>query len=150
MREKNLKEIYQGLMEFTALFHQKFGHVFRNSCHKEYPCTKSQNKTIMILGDKGSMTSTMLGHCLDMKKGSLTTMIDSLEEMGLIFRQADEIDRRKTWIGLTAQGREYRDSKMKEFEKSITAMFNILEADEIEEFAANIKAVVETMKKVKE
>ncbi|MTI53538.1 MAG: MarR family transcriptional regulator [Geosporobacter ferrireducens] len=150
MREKNLKEVYQGLMEFNALFHQKFGHVFRSSSHSEYSCTKSQNKALMIVGKKGRMTSTMLGQCLDMKKGSLTTMIDSLEEMGLIFRQSDETDRRKTWIDLTNQGKKYMDAKMKEFEKSIIAMFSNLGEDEIEDFAVNVKAAVEMMKKFKE
>ena len=150
MRKKNLKEINQGLMEFTSLFHQKFGHVFRSSSHPEYPCTKSQNKTLMILGKNGRMTSTLLGQCLDMKKGSLTTMIDSLEAMGLILRQSDESDRRKNWIDLTDQGKKYMVSKMAEFEKSIIEIFDILDENEIEAFAVNIKAVVDTMKKFKE
>ncbi|MEW9122598.1 MAG: MarR family transcriptional regulator [Thermotaleaceae bacterium] len=148
MGDKNLKEINQGLMEFSALFHRKFGHVFHSSSQGEHTFTKSQNKTMMILGDIEKITPTLLGKCLDMKKGSLTTLLDGLEAMDMIYRQPDEGDRRKTWIQLTDKGKEYMLAKRAEIEKTIMRSFSSFEEEEIEAFAMHIKAIVATMSKI--
>ncbi len=147
MDEKNLNEICDNLFEFVSLFFHKFGNVFRKK-NGIYKCKKNQNRAIMIIGRHGKITPTNLGKYLDMCKGSLTTLIDSLEKMNLITRKIDEKDRRKTWLYLTDKGKKYTEKKKNEFRQNILKLFDSLDEKEIEEFVKNIKTIVKIMKKI--
>ncbi|QUH20298.1 MarR family winged helix-turn-helix transcriptional regulator [Alkaliphilus sp. B6464] len=148
MKEENLKQIHNGLLEFSDLFHQKISSILNSNISIDYCCNKNQNKALMILGRRGKITPTMLGKSLDMRKGSLTTLLDSLENMNLVFREADEKDRRKTWIYLTEEGKGYVDSQMLQYEKIITQAFDSLGDKDVDNFSNSIKTVISIMKKL--
>jgi len=102
----------------------------------------------MIIGKREKITPSALGKHLDMQKGSLTTLIDSLEEMNLVSRAPDPNDRRKTLLQLTKEGEDYRQLKMEEFKKNLVILFDSLPEEEIEDFAKNLENIVNTIKKV--
>lgn len=148
MREENLVQIYNYLIEFTSLFHEKFSPTFHKHQKTKHKCNKNQNKAIFIIGKKNIITPTDLGKCLDMKKGSLTTLIDSLEEMGLVHRKPDAQDRRKVLLSLTRDGEDYFKEKQEEFKKTILSVFNSLDEEEIKEFSSSMKAVTDILRKI--
>lgn len=148
MKEENLKHIYVGLLEFSSLFHQKISPILNEDVFSKYTCNKNQNKALIILGRKEKITPSMLCKCLDMRKGSLTTLLDSLENMNLIFRQTDENDRRKTWVFLTEEGKNYVESQMQQYKNVITPIINSLEDEDIGNLANSIKSVIDIMKKL--
>ncbi len=41
----------------------------------------------MIIGRNGKISPTILGKCMDMEKGSITSLVDSLENMNLVYRE---------------------------------------------------------------
>lgn len=147
MNDEKAKEIYNNLFEFVSLFHRKFGASFRHGTNK-YNCKKNQNKAIMIIGRYGRITPTNLGKFLDMRKGSLTTLVDSLEKLNLVARKVDEEDRRKTWLYLTDEGKSYLENKKKEIEKTVISQFSKLKDEEIDLFLKNIKEIVDILKKI--
>ena len=148
MREENLVQIYSYLLEFTSLFHEKFSPAFHSHQRTKYKCNKNQNKAIFIIGKKKIITPTDLGKCLDMKKGSLTTLIDSLEKIDLVHRNSDIYDRRKILISLTDKGEEYLKEKQEEFKKTIVTVFNSLDEKEIDEFSSSMKTITDILRKI--
>ncbi|MGF7058020.1 MarR family winged helix-turn-helix transcriptional regulator [Brassicibacter mesophilus] len=147
MKEQNLKQINNLFFEFFPLFHQKLGPVFHKH-NEDNKCNKNQNKAIMLIGRHNKITPSKLGKYLDLRKGSLTTLIDSLEKMNLVEREIDPSDRRKTLLHLTSQGKEYLKLRNLEFEQNLINLFDKLSEKEIEDFAYSLKQVVNTMKKI--
>lgn len=147
LKEENLSQIYTNLREFMSLFHQKFDPIYRKDDDIKYKCNKNQIKVIMLIGKK-ERTSTELGKCLDMRKGSLTTLIDSLEKKHLVFRESDKDDRRKTWIYLTAEGKNYLEQKKQQMKYDIMQLFDSLTEKEQNEFKDSMETIVNILKKL--
>jgi DNA-binding MarR family transcriptional regulator len=78
--------------------------------------TPSQARVIFTLGDTDGMTCKDVGDITLITKGTLTGVVDRLDEKGLVERWSVEGDGRKTIIALTRKGeRVYQ----KEFPKHI-------------------------------
>lgn len=146
MKDEILKDLYPIFLEFAPLFHQKISSLFSNNDDSKYKCNKNQHKAIMVIGNISKITPTMLGKYLNLKKGSLTTLIDSLEKSNLLFRNVDPHDRRKTILRLTEEGKNYFDSKNKELENQLKSIFNVLTEEELEQFINSFNNIIETLK----
>jgi DNA-binding MarR family transcriptional regulator len=83
-----------------------------------------------------------------MRKGSLTSLIDSLVSMGLVRREADPSDRRRILINLTDEGEAYVKQREHGFEISLNRLLSSLPEKEVEGFKNSLKNVVDTMKKL--
>jgi MarR family 2-MHQ and catechol resistance regulon transcriptional repressor len=66
--------------------------------------TPSQARVIFTLGDTEGMTCKDIGDETLITKGTLTGVVDRLEEKGLVERWSVEGDGRKTIVALTRQG----------------------------------------------
>lgn len=148
MKDKELSSINENLLEFTALFHSKIGKIFRTTNHKSYHCNKNQNRTIMILGRHKYLSPSTLGKYLGMRKGSLTTLIDSLIEKDLVSRKIDPNDRRRYLLSLTEKGENYMQYQKSLFNDAMKVLFQNLNEEETKKFSKSIKNVVELMTKV--
>lgn len=69
-----------------------------------YGVTSSQFKVLIIVGQFGSDTPVELCRHLCVDSGSMTRMIDRLEQKGLIVRIRSETDRRQVKLELTSEG----------------------------------------------
>lgn len=150
MTGKSIDDIKYNLIKFMSLFHRLFTPTFKKEIDNKYSCTKNQVKAVMILGKTEKITPTMLGKCMDMEKGSITTLIDSMENMNLVYRKNDLMDKRKTWIQLTKEGEEYYIKQEEKFISQIEELFIILPEEEIDEFSRSLKTVVEILEKVRD
>jgi DNA-binding MarR family transcriptional regulator len=93
---------------------------------------------------------TTLGKCLDLQKGSLTSMIDALEKEELVYRRGDPKDRRKTLISLTEKGIEYRIWFKGEIEKNASEILEKLEEEDILVYQESLRTMLEILKKLDE
>ncbi len=66
--------------------------------------TPSQARVIFTIGDTDGMTCKDIGDITLITKGTLTGVVDRLEQKGLVDRWAVEGDGRKTIVALTAEG----------------------------------------------
>jgi DNA-binding MarR family transcriptional regulator len=66
--------------------------------------TPSQARVIFTLGDTDGMTCKDIGDLTLITKGTLTGVVDRLEEKGLVERWSVEGDGRKTIVALTRKG----------------------------------------------
>lgn len=148
MKQEKLKEITQLFLEFHPIHQKKVASIFSKNTSDPYHCTANQVKAIMIIGGNKSIIPTVLGKGLGLQKGSLTTLLDSLEKLDLIKRNAYPDDRRKTLISLTSKGDEYRDLRMTQFECELSEMFNEFPEVKLDEFIPCFTRVIEMMKKL--
>jgi len=74
----------------------------------KYDTTMSVGQTLLNIEEEGT-PSTKLGPKMGMEPRSLTRILKSMEEKGLIYRQADKYDKRTVRIFLTKFGREKRE-----------------------------------------
>lgn len=148
MKIEKLKEINNLFFEFFPLYQQKLAIGFYLDDSIEPKCTKNQLRTLFIIREKGKILPTDLGKYLDMQKGSLTTLIDSLEEVDFVQRVRDPHDRRKTWIFLKQKGEDYINLKIQALELHFQSLFKDIPAEEIEQFAGGLKFMVDMIKKL--
>lgn len=149
MSTKLIDNIRYNLLRFISLFHQNFKPAF-GITNDEYGCTKNQVRAIMIIGKSGKISPSDLGKCMDMEKGSVTTLIYSLEELNLVYREDDPKDRRKVLIQLTDEGLNYYLVLKERFLKQIEERFFNLSKDEIVEFNKSLQFIVEILEKVRD
>jgi len=142
------KEIHDLLFASMGLFYEKFFCRFRHEIICEPHLKKNDIKILTILYQHAPMILTEIGKRLDIEKGSLTTLIDSLEEKNLVVRSNDPADRRKTLISLSTKGMEEMDRVMDFYAKRIDDSLSMVDPGEIKEFQINLQKVVEFLKKV--
>jgi DNA-binding MarR family transcriptional regulator len=146
MAENKTGELALGdlLSEFIPLFYRHFLSAFHE--RGELNLTKSQNKALMIMEHRGTVISSELGSCLDMTKASLTTLLDSLEQTGLVTRQRDHEDRRKYWLMLTAAGKQYTRERKKSMDRHMAEKLARLSPEQRQAFIVQLGKLVAIMK----
>ncbi len=150
MKEERIKETVKLQFEMIHLFHKNFAKVFHQIGSSPYNLNKNQSKAIMIIGASDDIMPTTLGKCLDLQKGSLTSMIDALEKEELVRRRGDPEDRRKILISLTDKGIEYRRWLIGEVEKNAFEIFNKLEEADIVTYQESLRTLLGMLKKLDE
>lgn len=68
--------------------------------------TASQVLLLQAIDDKESATSSELARMISLSQATVTTILDRLEERGLVSRQRSTRDKRKVYIFLTDQGKK--------------------------------------------
>lgn len=142
------KELHDLFFSFMGMFHEKFLSRFRQD-HDDSPWLKKNHiKIINTLYHHKHLTSTEIGRKLDVEKGSLTTLIDQLEEWGLVVRRDDSTDRRKSLISLSTFGREEMERVMDYHTRKINDYFLGVKPDETIQFITKLRDVVNFMNKL--
>jgi len=148
MKEELTKETVKLQFEMIHLFHKNFAKTFHQTGNSPCSLNKNQNKALLIIGSVGEIMPTTLGKCLDLQKGSLTSMIDALEREELVCRKGDPGDRRKTLVSLTEKGKVYRDWFTGELEKSASEVLNRLPEEDIAAYQESLKTMLGILKKL--
>lgn len=146
-KESKIREIERMFTEFISLYHQKLSLVFRDDdgCLR---LNKNQKRAILMISKKQGITSAELGRCLDLRKSSLTSLINSLAALNLVERKAADTDRRKVFIYLTGEGQEYLGQMMERYGKMFQDRFSKLPEEEIDDCLKGMKAVTATLRKI--
>jgi len=150
MKEDTIKETVRLQFETIHLFHKNFAKTLHPIRNGPYSLNKNQNRAILIIGATDNIMPTTLGKCLDLQKGSLTSMIDALEKEELVCRRGDPGDRRKTLICLTEKGKKYREWLTGEFEKNASEVLKKLEEKDIVEYQKSLQKIFDILKKLDE
>ncbi|MDN3015912.1 MarR family transcriptional regulator [Paenibacillus sp. BSR1-1] len=94
-----------------------------------------------VLYQKGKQTIQQIGNCILISSGSMTYVIDKLEQKGLLSRNACPDDRRVIHVTLTDDGNELMNVIMPEYHDSVNQMFESLDDDEAETLVQLLKKV---------
>lgn len=148
MNPQEAKELHNLLFTFSGMFHEKFLCRFRRHYDGNPRIKKNHVRIISILYQHEHLIPTEIGKMLDMEKGSLTTLIDQLKEMGLVIRCPDPGDRRKFLISLSAAGREEMNSIMDNYTDNLSSLLHDIDPGEIKQFIASLQYAVKFMTKL--
>jgi MarR family 2-MHQ and catechol resistance regulon transcriptional repressor len=96
--------------------------------------TVSQLGVLEALLHLGPMVQSDLAEKLLTSPSNLTTVVDNLEEGGLVRRERSTEDRRQVEVSLTPDGRELIEDVFPRHAERITGLMGALDADELEEF----------------
>ena len=80
-----------------------------NEMAKPYGVTMAVGLTLLNLDPKNGISSTALGPMMGMESTSLSRLINNLEDLNLIERKQNTVDKRGVHIHLTSLGLEKRD-----------------------------------------
>ena len=97
------KEQFIGTLRSLAECYQAF-EAYSGAHVHELGLTSAQFDIVATLGNTPGMTCKELGEKTLITKGTLTGVLDRMEDRGLIRRTASDADRRQVFIVLTAQG----------------------------------------------
>ncbi|MFH0068145.1 MarR family winged helix-turn-helix transcriptional regulator [Peribacillus sp. NPDC056705] len=94
-----------------------------------------------VLYQKGKQTIQQIGNCILISSGSMTYVIDKLEQRGVLSRNACPDDRRMIHVRLTDDGNELMNEIMPKYRELVDDMFDSLNSDEAETFVNLLKKV---------
>ena len=102
---------------------------------------KTQGQVLMACWNHGGASMRLLSREAGLEKGSLTTVVDSLEELGLVTRTRQEGDRRSFIVRPTAKGRALARKIDALFHAHLDALLAKLEDDERARFEEAIETI---------
>lgn len=94
-----------------------------------------------LLYHRGEQAIQVIGKRVLMGDGSITYVIDKLEDKKFLKRERSQKDRRKIFVSLTDKGKEYMDQRVIEHEVLIHKIFEDLNSEEVEQFIDLLKRV---------
>ena len=97
-----------------------------------YGITAAQFKVLIIMAQYDVDTPAELCRHLSLDSGSMTRMLDRLEQKELIVRTRSETDRRQVHLALTEQGRTLADLLPQIGADAMNDTFAALDADEVQ------------------
>lgn len=142
------EELYELLFKTIGLFHEKFICQFRKESPQHPGIKKNHIMIIGFLYHNQFLTATEIAKRLNMEKGSLTTLIDQLEELGLAIRCRDLNDRRKTLISLTDVGKVEMEDMMKDSTQRMSKILGNADPGELLKFVDSLRYADEFMQKI--
>ncbi|WP_406678019.1 MarR family winged helix-turn-helix transcriptional regulator [Moorella sp. ACPs] len=96
----------------------------------------------------GQATPSELSKKLDLEKGGVTTLVDSLEEIGFVARMEAPGDRRKNIVVLTGKGKAHMERVMAEHQEILLDILKKLDRTEVEELIANLRRAIEIIERL--
>ncbi|EKN70433.1 MarR family transcriptional regulator [Neobacillus bataviensis LMG 21833] len=94
-----------------------------------------------VLYNKGKQTIQQIGHRILISSGSMTYVIDRLEQKGLLTRSACPDDRRAIHVNLTDEGIHLMEHIMPKHQGWVDNMFSSLTTEESEIFVKLLKKI---------
>lgn len=94
-----------------------------------------------VLYQKGKQTIQQIGNCILISSGSMTYVIDKLEQKGLLSRNACPDDRRVIHVTLTDDGNRLMNEIMPKYHEFVNHMFDSYDSDEADTLVRLLKKV---------
>jgi len=100
------------------------------------------------LKENGRQHIAAIGVRLQIPKPQMTHLIDKLESLGIVVRQADEVDRRVVNITLTEKGKELIEKHDHMIRSSIEEKLSCLTERELQELSVSLRKLNEILAKL--
>lgn len=134
--------ISQKFIETLMLIHNNF---YRQT---KVPIPLNQFGVLMVVLTEDAVSITEISHILQISKQQMTTVIDKLVRNGLVQKQADINDRRRSVITLTPAGRKVIDNQNELVRERFSERIQRLSATErtkINDAITNFNQLIEKM-----
>jgi DNA-binding MarR family transcriptional regulator len=123
-KEKALRDLAISVLRFMPAFFITINPIIHREKSETWSLSENQLKILMALSFGGQVMPTSISNAFNMQKGSITTLIDSLVNAGLVVRNKDATDRRKQIISLTSKGAEFVQYKKEKSIEELSILFS--------------------------
>jgi len=107
----------------------------------KYNLSITEFSVLEVLYNKGKQTIQQIGHRILISSGSMTYVIDRLEQKGMLNRSACPNDRRAIHVALTVHGNSLMEEIMPKHQELVDHMFGSLDSHESELLVNLLKKV---------
>lgn len=128
---ENEERALNAFIRFTRAFDTVDREIHKS--FRAHDLTSGQFGVLESLYHLGPMHQGTLGEKLLQSKGNISTIINNLEERGLVERRRDEEDRRYVTVHLTEDGESLIGDMFPEHVQRIVALMDALDDEEVEE-----------------
>lgn len=105
-------------------------------------------EVMKTLKDEGTQHIAEIGKRLQIPRPQMTHLIDRLESLGIVARQADTADRRSVNIALTDQGRRILDEQDRLIKHGIKGKLSCLTDEELRELSVSLRKLRDILSKL--
>ena len=130
------------LLTTFHLFRHKVFHDFKPDTG-DATLNRTQLRTLMAIHLERAPHMSQVCRQLDLEKGSLTPVIDSLIELGLVNRERNHHDRRKINLALTGRGEELLSLHRRQAHRHLLAKMESLSEEEVARFSEAFAVIYE-------
>lgn len=102
----------------------------------------AQGRILYVLWEHKRLTITEISHLTSLAKTSLTSMLDRMEESGLIERTPDKQNRRQIFVSITKKAISYRDAYDRVSEKMNDLFYQGFSEKEIIYFEDMLRKII--------
>ncbi len=122
------------MLETFHILHCNLLHDFKYHMQDDN-LNKTQRRVLMHLYHNDMNTMSTLCKKTELQQGSMTSVIDSLEELGYVERNRGEKDRRKLFISLTSKGIKKAEQIQEKMNQYLAEKFKKLSKEDVENFS---------------
>ncbi|WP_438433198.1 MarR family transcriptional regulator [Gorillibacterium sp. sgz500922] len=102
----------------------------------------AQGRILYVLWENGTLTITEIGRLTSLAKTTLTSMLDRMEESGLVERTPDKRNRRQILVSITDKARDYRERYDRVSERMNELFYQGLSEPEIAELERMLNRII--------
>ncbi len=136
MEKKCTNTPFLTLMQTSKLIHERIkAEMVKNKL------SITEFSVLEVLYHQGKLTIQQIGRSILISSGSMTYVIDKLEQRGLLSRVACPNDRRAIHVILTEEGKKLMDEIMPRYHEFVNGMFDSFTEKEKETFVQLMKEI---------
>jgi DNA-binding MarR family transcriptional regulator len=105
----------------------------------------AQGRILYVLWEYEKLSITDIGKFTSLAKTTLTSMLDRMEESGLVERIPDKKNRRQIFISITEKAKAYRNRYDQVSEQMNTLFYEGFTEPEIEEFETKLRRIIKNL-----
>ncbi len=110
----------------------------------------AQGRILYVLWEYERLTISEIGRLTSLAKTTLTSMLDRMEESGLVERIPDTQNRRQIFISITGKAKEYRQAYDRVSDRMNTLFYQGFSETEVTEFEDKLKRIIENLESQQE
>jgi DNA-binding MarR family transcriptional regulator len=112
-----------------------------NKAYGQVNLTVLEFKVLDNLQELGPTTMIDIASLLSVTQAWVTSLVDRLEERGLVSRERSSSDRRVIYVNLTDAGRSLYEKGKALQQRIMGDIFGVLDSEEVKSFVASIKKI---------
>ena len=110
----------------------------------------AQGRILFVLWEYGRLTIGEIGRLTSLAKTTLTSMLDRMEESGLVERIPDMQNRRQIFISITKKAEDYREAYDQVSAQMNTLFYRGFSQTEVAEFEDKLKRIIGNLESIQE
>lgn len=135
---------------FVSRIHKLSGRVFERLLKKSGldAFNGAQGRILYVLWEHGRLSFSDVGKYTSLAKTTLTSMIDRMEESGLVERVPDKEDRRQIYISITAKAKRCKRKYDAVSEEMNSLFYKGFGAEEIRRLEKTLERIIGNLEEV--